>query len=568
MLKKNKSLLLTVAAAAFLIGGGIATYLTLISQESIQIEDMPVGANLVPQDTMMAIDISTDPQQWKQLRQFGTRESQAAFERNLAELRDRLLTTYGYNYQRDIQPWVGDRVTIAFLRQQNLNPTTPATSDSIPSPPAKQSMAIVLPIADPVAAKAVLEKPQPTQGELTQRQYKDIKILQTTGSPSLNYSIAVLGGKFLIVTTSGEAMNRTIDTYKGGDPLARSPGYAGAVREIETGETPTFAQIYINVPRSAAYASVNSTRTISQDKLKQLEDNQGIATNAILTSDGIQFQAISWLKPDSEKKFAVENNATGMLQRIPANALMMMSGSNLQRAWEDYAAGSQANPIAPISPEVVRKTFKDALGMDLESDLLSWMDGEFSLSLIPIPVERDAVPTKFAAGFVLMVKTSDRRLAEETFEKLDKALISKEFQVGEAVAQGKPVVKWTSPFGGYSLLRGWLSGNVAFLTLGAPEVAHLILPAPTDPIAESKLAAQSLGLNLDEDNNIDLSDLNGSFLIDVARAFNSENLSLPQLPPSQQIWLNTIDSIGVTSVVSSDRRTRYNIVVKLKSPSP
>ncbi len=561
MVKKNnnKSLLLTLATAGLIISSGVAAYLLLTNEP---VRKVSGGANVIPEDAMMAMELSTDAQQWEKLRQLGTIESRAALERNLAGLRDRFLTAYGYSYQQDIQPWVGDTATIAFLRNSTLTPPTASTPDSIPYPPAKQSMAIVLPIANAEAARKIFEqlKPQP-QGEVAGREYKGIKVLESKGAGELNYSLAVLDARYLVVTTSAEAMDRTLDTYRGEASLATIPGYAGAVAEIQT-ETPPFAKFYINIPRAASFASANSTRTISEEKLKTLEENQGIATTAVLTPEGLELKTISWLNPDSEKKYAVENKATGMLERVPSDALMMLSGSNLWRVWQDYLAGAEANPIAPVAPDALRAIFKEGTGMDLEDDFLNWMEGEFALSLIPVPVSEGE--SKFAAGFALMVKASDRRAADRAFELLDEQMISRDFQVGEAVASGKSVVKWTSPFGGYVVIRGWLGGNVAFVTLGSPQVANLILPAPKIPITENPAIAQSLGLD-EQQNTVDL---NGNFFMDVDRAFNRENLSLPQLPPSQKVWADAIDSISTTSVISGDRRTRYDTFVKFKQTVP
>jgi hypothetical protein len=558
---KNKSLLVTVAAAALLIGGGVGAYLVLTTQQTFR--RVSGGANVVPQDAMMAIELSTDARQWEKLHALGTMESRAAFERNLAQLRDRFLTAYGYSYQRDIQPWVGDTITIAFLRNQPLAPATAPAPDSIPYPPAQQSMAIVLPIADTEAAREIFEqiRPQP-QGEVAQRQYKGIKVLESQGAGELNYSLAVLDARYLVVTTSAEAMDRALDTYRGEPSLATIPGYAGAVAEIKT-ETPAFAQFYLNVPRATAFASANSTRPISDEKVTGetpvLQDNQGIATTAVLTSEGLEFKTVSWLNPNSEKRFAVENNATGMLERVPRDALMMLSGSNLLRVWQDYLSGAEANPVAPFAPEALRKLFQEGTGLELEDDFLNWMEGEFALSLIPVPVSEGE--SQLAAGFVLMVKASDRRAADRAFELLDQNMAAKDFQVGEAVASGEPVVKWTSPYGGYVVIRGWLGGNVAFMTVGAPQVANLILPAPTTPITENPAIARSLGQDDETQASISLS---GNFFMDTDGAFNRENLSLPQLPPSQRVWVDAIDSISMTSVVSSDRRIRYDTLVKFK----
>ena len=161
----------------------------------------------------MTLHISTDSTQWQKLEKFGTPKSKTAFQKSLGQLRDRFLTTYGYNFQRDIQPWVGKEVAIAFLRKSTLEPTNLTTPEASPSPPAQQATMVVLPIADPVAAKQVLDKLRsPKEGKLVKRTYRGIEITETEEVPNQDISVVALGNKFLVVTNSPMAINRAIDT--------------------------------------------------------------------------------------------------------------------------------------------------------------------------------------------------------------------------------------------------------------------------------------------------------------------------------------------------------------------
>ncbi|HLO50746.1 MAG TPA: DUF3352 domain-containing protein [Kamptonema sp.] len=552
MLKKDKnSLMLTVVAAVLLIAGGIGAYLLIVSRGGAK--DALIGASVVPQDAMMTISISTDSKQWDKLREYGTPESKAAFEKVVGDLRDRILTANGYGYQQDIQPWVGKEVMVAFLQN---NSTPPVTSTA----PAQQSIAVVMPIANPLKAKELLAQPKPiNQGKMVERNYKGIQVAEIQGVPDRNLSVAVLGSEYLIVTTAPKATDRIIDTYKGEASLANTSGFTESLEQIKTNQP--FAQVYFNIPVAAAYASLHSSRPISQQNLEKLQ-SQGFATAVTLESDGIAFKSISWLKSDAQKKLAVENNATKMLTRLPDNTLMAISGGNLQRLWQDYAEGSQANPIAPLPPELVRSGLKSSTGMDWDKDFINWMKGEFSLSLIPAPTAQNA-PGKFAAGFVFMVESSDRKAADKSLKQLDEVMKTKKFKVEETQAGGKPAVKWTAPFGGVSVTRGWID-NVAFMTVGAP-VVDTFLPVPKAPLVESEIFQKTV--------RSDLKPNNGNFFIDTDKAFNPKNLAIPELPPNQKVWVDAIHSIGVTTAVISDRITRYDAFVQLKklnqaSPQP
>ena len=552
MKKQDKILPLTILGAAISIIVGIVTaYILIFTKETV--DNLPVGVEVVPEDAMMTLHVSTNSTQWQKLQQFGTSESKTAFQKFLGQLRDRLLTTYGYNYQRDIQPWVGKEVAIAFLRKPILEPTNLNTPNSSPPPPAQQATMVVLPIADPIAAKQILDKPpSPKKGKLVKRTYRGIEITETEEVPNQNISVAALGEKFLIVTNSPTAINQTINIYKGDQSLEKAPGYTAVMKRLET--STAFAQVYVNVPIAAAYTSSKSITPVSEENLKQLEDNQGVAATVSIVPEGIDLKAISWLKPNSQKKFSIENNATEMLSRIPGNAFMMISGSNLQRMWSDYVKDAAANPVTPINPEAFRKTVKTVTGMDLDKEFINWMAGEYSLSLLPIPKDKEQLE-QFSAGFVFMVKATDRLAAEKSLKKLDEVMKKKEFEVGEAFASGKPVIKWTSPFGGFTVVRGWLNGNVVFFTLGG-SVENQILSAPTNSMAESAVLQETLPLEPES--------FNGNFFIDISRTFNPKNLSIPQLPANQKVWVDGIESISVTSIVHNSHTTNYDVFVKLK----
>ena len=83
--KKKPSLVLTLSGAGLLIGGGIAAY-WLLTQGKPLSRDMPVGANIIPQDALLTVSLSTDSSQWEKLRSFGTKASQSALDKNLIQL--------------------------------------------------------------------------------------------------------------------------------------------------------------------------------------------------------------------------------------------------------------------------------------------------------------------------------------------------------------------------------------------------------------------------------------------------------------------------------------------------
>jgi hypothetical protein len=536
------ALLLSLGAAALLIGGGGAAYWYL-SQPKAEPGDLPVGGEVIPQTALMAVSVSTDAGQWKQLREFGTSQSQESFGQGLADLRDRVLTANGFDYQQDIQPWVGPEVTVAFLVAKTPTATPPGT-------PNQQPVVVVLPIQDPLKAKQILEVPRtPPSGKIVDRAYKGFQIKESQGSSPQNYSITVLDGKFVVVTNDPKATDQTIDAYTSKVTLAETPGYSRAFGQVKT-ERP-FGKLYVNLPAAAALTAANSGRTPPQN-LEQIQQNQGLAATVALEAEGIRLKSVSWLKPNSQRKFEVRNTARIMPSRLPADTLVMASGGNLKKFWQDYTQGATFNPVTPINPEVIRSGLKSTVGMDWDQDFLPWMDSEFALALVAAP---EGVPVSLPSMLIL-AKASDRRAAEATLKKLDDAMANRyKFKVEETQISGQTVTAWAIPQSGAVINRGWLDGDVAFLTLGAP-IANLIVPRPPKPLADSEAFKKAIPTGLNPNN--------GHFYINVEQAVNSKKLPLLQFPPGNKDLVAAVRSIGVTAAISDERSSRYDVFVALQ----
>lgn len=574
MNKKNKpSLLLFLGVAALLINGSVAAYWLMFKKQPVVA--LPPGSNLIPKDALLALSVATDSNQWQQLRSFGTPQTQAVFAKTLSQLRDRFLSSNGYNFQRDIQPWAGKEVTFAFLPTQQTNPTQSSSTLTPPKNNSNQhSVVMILPIDNPLQAKQALEPTNSPlqQGKWISRTYKGIEIKETKTGDALNiastqYSATVLDRRFLVVTTNPKATERIIDTFGSRESLANTPGFREALGKIET-ERP-FARLFINVPVAAA-AAINSQPQISAQNLAQIQQ-QGLAATMTIKPEGLLFKSISWLQPNSNKKYAVKNEAVKMSNRLPANTLMMMSGSNLQRFWQDYIQDAQSNPLTPFKPEQIRSSVKKFTNLDLEQDLLSWMAGEFSLSLVPLPQENSNSPANQPAatpapGLIFMVKVSDRAAAETKLQQLDQVMSNQnKFKVEKATIGNNPVTNWIAPDRELTITQGWLEENVAFLALGGG-ITNTIIPPPKTSLIQSDRFRNTVPLELKSNN--------GHFYLDVERLgidstarFLTFLFQLSTDPNTQKTLTNQllpIRGIGVTAAVNDERSTRFDIFVSLK----
>ncbi|NEQ18673.1 MAG: DUF3352 domain-containing protein [Microcoleus sp. SIO2G3] len=568
MLTKTKPFLLpTLGAIVLLIGGGATAYWLLVQRN---LSEVNAPAQLIPQDALLTASISTDSEQWEQLSKYGTAETKAVLEQELTQLKDELLTTNGYNYEKDIQPWLGETAMIAYLSSVAL-PT-----DAGQAPPSGRSLQpdiIVLPIENPAQAKELLEKANSQKANrFVERSYQGIRIRETQKSNSRELSTAVLG-RFLVVTNNPKTTERVIDTYKGAASVATTPGYIKELSKIRANKS--FAQVYLNLPTFSTIAAANSTRAgLPNGTLRSHNENlaanqqwQGIAATVRLEPEGLHFQGISWLKPNSSQKNTVQNNTSRLPRRLPEDTWFMLSGSNLAQFWQDYTQGAESNPLTPIPPVNITAGLQATLGLDLEKDLLPWMGGEFSMALIPasgnpLTLPENQQSTQLGAGVVFMIQASDRKLAEKSLKQLDEVMATRyQFIVQETKLGSQPLVSWTSPLGGVSASHGWLEGNVVFLTLGAP-IVEAIVPQPQATLIQNPLFQESVPTKPNPSN--------GQFFLDVEHTINSSNLNLPQLlSPEQKQLAKAIRAIGVTTAVNDERSNRFDLFIQLqKAPKP
>lgn len=575
MLRKKKYYrLLTLGTAVLLIGGGFFTYWLLMQRDRFQGKTF-VSGQLVPQNALVAASISTDSEQWQQLRKYGTKESKAALNKQLNQLETTLLTKNGYSYEKDIKPWLGETVMIAYL--PSVSPVASLEEGKEEGKSQawfKYPDLIVLPIEDQSQARRLLAKAKSDQTkQLIERSYRGISIIETPlesqKSNSGQFTATVLG-RFLVVTKNSQIAERVIDTYKGKPSIDETSGYGEKLTKIQASQP--FAQFYLNMPAVLAAAATNSEDELSVEQLAADQEMQGVVTTLTLEPEGMRFQSISWLKPNSSKIYRLKNFTSNLPRRLPANTLVMFSGSNLAQLWQEFVQSSQSNPLTPLKPAAISGGLKATLDLDLEEDLLPWMGGEFSLALLPasereeaIALEENQPPSPFGAGLVLMLKASSPSRAEATFNALDEVMATRyQFRIEENKLNSQPIVSWISPLGGVSATHGWLDDKVAFFTLGSP-IAGAIIPEPQAILTQNPLFQTTVPTQPSSNN--------GQFYLDVERTINNSNLNLPKFPANLQILVRAINTIGLTVATSDERSTSFELFVNLKknakpSPSP
>lgn len=564
--KHKPTLLVTVGTAVGLIAGG-ATAWWLIQQRT-PIAGLPTGADVLPQTTAVSFSFTTDAGQWRRLRQFGTAETQASFDQTLVKWRDRFFADNGINYQKDIQPWVGKEITVAFLNSKQTEGQAKNKEIQPYRLPNEaeydQSAVMILPIANLQRVQQMIATPKVSEGqEWADRDYKGVKIREVHGKVELDYAMALLEDRFVVVSGDARSLEQVIDTFKGEPSVARNSDYGKAFTHLQETVANPFLRLYVNVPEATTFTTNNANQPISPQLLTLLQNNQGLASAVTLESNGVRFQGYTWLPSNAKVRLKADNNADRMPVLLPGSTVLMTSGDNLKQFWQEYSqpVDPKNNPVAAtenkggiFNPNSIRQGFRSFTGLDFDKDVIPWTEGEFSLAVLSAPA---TPPTPGTAGLLLLVQVNDRRAADDTFKKLDQIMQEQHgWQVKEAQVQGKLATNWTSPFAALSVTRGWLDGNIVYLAIGS-NVAESIVPAPAKPLVDSELF-RSATANGFEANN-------GKFYMAIDQLANPNlTLPLPSLPDTNRATLSAMQAIGITTEVQDGRTLHYDAHVLLR----
>jgi Protein of unknown function (DUF3352) len=535
--KRKRSLAFTAGGAGLLVAVGAIFLLFKGCQSSSGV--VPFGANIIPQNVLLSLTMPTDNGQWGQLNALGTPDTRKTWQDRLQAFEADFLTPFGLTYDKDVRPWVGSQATLALL--------SPAQEDV--AKVGANAVVWFLPMKDAQQARAVLTR-MATNAPRT-RTYKEVEVKTFQGEKGKIVSAVVLEERLMIVTNGDLTLNQIIDTYRGAPSLAQTPRFQEALNAIE--DKSAFGQLYVNLPIATAGLLQNTGRNFSKTSLERLQAVQGFGSTITLQGNTINFKSISWLKPDAKTKLKVVNKAYDLARLLPNDTVMMTAGASFQQAWQDYSEGTESQIFVPFNPSKIESNLKTSVGIDFEKEFVSWMDGEFVAGVVP-----STDKAKQGVGLTLLVKATDRTQADKAFQKLDVAIRDRHnFLIADSKVNNRGVTTWKVPPNLPLASHGWLDGNVAFFTFGAP-ITDRLTGTVQSPLLDAALFKEVTQTSLTPNA--------GQFFADLQRttALMQNSPLLPKLSPDALKVTQGIEGIGATSAVQNDWSTRYDLVVKLK----
>ncbi|MEH1851174.1 MAG: DUF3352 domain-containing protein [Nostoc sp.] len=297
-------------------------------------------------------------------------------EEELSKLKTSLFAKSGIDYKEDIQPWLGDEITLAM-----------ATLDIDRDPENGQQLGYLLALAtkQPEKSREFVElffsKRALAGANLTVEQYKGIKLISDNSQPEQDsLAGAVVGEGFVLFANDPKVLRDAINNVQAPDlNLTSSPEYQKATKELPKGG---LAVAFLNLPIVAKWQGLELSEQLYNSQIISLALNPKglLAETTFLTASEIVPPSAPLSKP------------VGALQYIPASAGLAISGSNLSnlgdsdltKLWRQATAtiyGSGEDVVSRLAKPLadVQKRW----GINLPEDIFSWVQGEYAIALLP-----------------------------------------------------------------------------------------------------------------------------------------------------------------------------------------
>ncbi len=558
--QKQSAMLLYIGIGAAVIAAGAGGAYFYFNQRSQSIKGLLGAAAVIPQEAQVVMAFNTKSEPWNKLAQFGTPASQKLIGEGLTKSPlNSLLVQSKTEYSRDVQPWLEGYIITALVPNA-AQPQAPAAT------------LVIAPTRDRSKSEAFLSKYRGAlaqQGaKFTAKQYKDVTYYESpTRDPNNNVVTADIGGQYVAIATSPILIQQAIDTYKGSNPsLAKKPIFAkiyGATNQTKIVEP--LLQVYLDGDVALEFIGSQANLNLNEAAIAQSKrELDAMTLTGGTQKEGLRFEINTYLKNDNSNPLA--NNNAKVLNLLPQETFLLVSGVNLYQSWQSLVTQAKGNASSAQLIEQIRKSVKDSTKLDLDQDILKWMNGEFAIAAIP---NNQGILANPGFGFVAIAQASDQSAAKTALDKIDKVaqansggLLPKGVDLKPKQIGDKSVIAWA--IGNTNVAtRGTLDNNFVFWSMG--DLADTFVPKPANNLPESS-SFKILTTDIPKSNG-------GYFYLNMTTALSLADRLLPPEVKSNPSFteirsvLDAINGIAVTSTNVDAKTTRLDFLFTLK-PTP
>jgi hypothetical protein len=396
-------------------------------------------------------------------------------------------------------------VTILQWAAPPSEPETPeqpdTTPDDVPQPTPSPSPSSVLPpphvlgtdrVATDLIAKLKALKPD-SKGQKAKPLPLPLP-LSLPPMPSVQrkpggLAIALLPGH-LAVASQAETLEQLINPRSKGDSLAKNPLFQRTLQNPQFGRSllvgysnvaevgkliatlPNLPTLPIPIPLSA----------ILRSQVEALSKTYNTTDFHLwLQPEGVRSQSNAYyVTPRPNAATVAVADANQVLNRLPSATYLSANSRNFKQQWQDFTEGMENDLFRQLFVRGLRQVIQNLTSLDLEKELVPWMDGEYAFFLFPTRQGLfNYIHPQFNLGIGLMLQTSDRAAAEVALKKVDRfiqTIAKNEVKVVSRQIKKQPITSWEGRERGQVLsvlAHGWLDPDLLILTTGTGPITEL-----------------------------------------------------------------------------------------------
>lgn len=403
----------------------------------------PAAAVFVSKKAPWLVSMLVNPDRLESLRQvFATPKERSLAHAEFEQIKKSLLANTNLDYSRDIQPWIGDEITLAV--------TTPDFDDRELNNGKQTGFLLAVSSQNADRSQKFLtsywqkesRKEKTVQSEL----YKGVKIYYkespitnpknesfspfnplslTNSALPPSFATAVIGRSsasgnnlsFVLFANSPNVLRDAINNVETANlNLENTPEYQKAVQQLTQGR---IALAFVNFPQS------------------ETKQNSQVSPNSIAVAVGVNRRGLlaQTALVTSRDNTAVPtlSEPVPALQYIPSASPFAVASTDLRNFWADLSSVVSVN--AEVSKLVDRAIadIQQSWSVNLPQDIFNWVQGEYALAVVP--------SSSNSADWVFVAETSADSL--QAIDKLDEIARSKEYSIGSFTLRNQKITAWT-----------------------------------------------------------------------------------------------------------------------------
>lgn len=386
---------------AILLAIGIGGWFWLFSQNPLRLlngaeNSAPAAAMFVPKQAPLMTSLLVNPDRlesfWAVVARLGDRKQAKA---EATQLKQALLANTGLDYKRDVQPWLGNELTLA---------VTTLDIDRDPATGRQPGYLLAISTRDAERAREFLQLYWQNRAiagtDLVFEQYKGVKLIYGKSAlldaSDLNQApldlasllvtptvaTAAIGEQFILVANNPKVLRDAINNVQAPDlNLQTAQFYQQSLKALTQ---PRIGLSFVNLPGVSGWLTEQTVlpKRQSSDVAKSTPSAspQTLAIALELNRRGLLAETVA-LGGSQKSLKPTLSTPVNALQYIPASSPIVAAGSNLERFWNDLNADANNNSTQLLSRAL--SGLQQRWQLDLPKDVFAWVKDEYAIGLLP-----------------------------------------------------------------------------------------------------------------------------------------------------------------------------------------